>query len=115
MIKKGQMVFIPAMAIQMDPEIYPEPEVFDPHRFDKDVIGKRPSCAFLAFGDGPRICIGARFGMLQAKVGLAALLSNFTFSLSDKTEVPIQMNMFASLLMPKDDIHLKIERVTKVM
>ena len=49
--------------------------------------------------------------MIQAKVGLVALLKNFMFSLSDKTDVPLQLDKLAALIMPKDDIHLKVERV----
>ena len=110
-IKKGMRVILPIVAIQMDPEYYPNPEVFDPHRFDKEEVGKRHPCAFASFGQGPRICIGERFGMIQAKVGLVALLKNFKFSLSDKTDVPLQLDKLAALIMPKDDIHLKVEKV----
>lgn len=111
LIKKGVSVLIPIRSIQMDPEIYENPEEFNPHRFDKDVAGKRHICAFTSFGEGPRICIGARFGMIQAKVGLVSLLTRFCFSLSEKTEVPIKMHRFAALLMPRDDIHLKVEPI----
>lgn len=110
-VKKGTMVLIPALSIQMDPEIYENPEEFNPHRFDKDAIGQRHPCSFIAFGEGPRICIGARFGMVQAKIGILSLLTSFKFSLSEKTEVPIKMHKFAVLLMPEDDIHLKVERI----
>ena len=102
---------IPTISIQMDPQIYPNPEEFDPHRFDKEKVGQRHPCAFLPFGQGPRICIGERFGMIQAKVGLVALLRSFRFSLSEKTEVPVKLHKFAFLIMPEDDIHLKVERV----
>lgn len=109
-IKCGTNVFLPIKSIQMDPEYFPDPLEFNPKRFDKEEIGKRHQCAFLGFGEGPRICIGLRFGILQAKVGLAALLSNFKFSLSDETEEPLEMDKFAFVLMPRNDIHLKVER-----
>ena len=110
-IKKGTRVHVPSMAIQMDPEYYPNPEVFDPHRFDKEAVGKRHPCTFTSFGMGPRICIGERFGMIQAKVGLVALLRPFSFSLSDRTEVPVRFSQFSILLMPKEDIHLKVAKI----
>lgn len=110
-IKKGTMVFIPTIAIQNDPEIYESPDDFSPNRFDKDEISKRHPCTFQSFGDGPRICIGLRFGMLQAKIGLVALLTAFKFSLSDETELPIPMHKFSSLLLVRDDIHLKVEQI----
>lgn len=110
-IPNGAMVFIPAMSIQMDPEIYPDPTTFDPHRFDKEEASKRHPCAYLPFGEGPRICIGLRFGVMQAKIGLVALLRAFKFSTCAKTEIPMVMDKFSFILMPKDDIHLKVERV----
>lgn len=105
------MVFIPAISIQMDPTLYPDPETFDPERFEKEEVGKRHPCAYLPFGEGPRICIGLRFGVMQAKIGLVSLLKDFKFSPSAKTEVPIIMDKFSLALMPRDDIHLKVERI----
>lgn len=39
-----------------DPEFYPEPEKFNPSRFE-EIDGKKPY-AYLAFSAGPRNCIG---------------------------------------------------------
>lgn len=105
------MVMIPAISIHMDPEVYRDPETFDPDRFNKEESGNRHPCANLPFGEGPRICIGLRFGVMQAKIGLVSLLRSFKFTKSGKTEVPIVMDISSALLMPRDDIHLKVERI----
>ena len=57
-LKKGSKVDIPVFAIHHDPEIYPNPEEFDPDRFNEENKAKFISGTFLSFGCGPRTCIG---------------------------------------------------------
>ncbi|XP_050524158.1 probable cytochrome P450 6a13 isoform X2 [Daktulosphaira vitifoliae] len=56
-IDEGTGILIPVYGIHHDPKYYPEPEVFDPNRFKKEEITKRPTSSYLPFGDGPRTCI----------------------------------------------------------
>lgn len=57
-LKKDQSVVIPTMAIHRNPEIYPDPEKFDPERWNPENKLSRHPYAFLAFGQGPRNCPG---------------------------------------------------------
>lgn len=43
-------------------------------------------------GDGPRNCIGMRFGLIQTKLGLATLIKNFKFKLHENTRYPLLMD-----------------------
>lgn len=49
-IPKGTLTFIPVYAIHMDPDIYPEPEKFDPERFSEENKRDRHQMAYLPFG-----------------------------------------------------------------
>lgn len=57
-IPKGMSIVIPVSGLHNDPNIYPEPEKFDPERFSKENIATRAPYTFLPFGEGPRMCIG---------------------------------------------------------
>lgn len=96
-------------AIHHDPDIYPNPDNFDPLRFTNDEKKKRDPMAWLPFGEGPRICIGLRFGMMQMKIALITLLNRFEFSIGSKTTVPITLNKTLYLLAPEGDVYLKIK------
>lgn len=108
-IEKGTMVMIPIDAIHYDENIYPEPHKFDPDRFTEENIKARHPMAWLPFGDGPRNCLGLRFGKMQAKIGLIALLRQFKFSVCPQTETPVTLNPKPLILSPLNGIHLKVE------
>lgn len=46
------------MAVQRDPEYYPNPDDFDPERFNEENKATSKENAYLPFGAGPRKCIG---------------------------------------------------------
>jgi cytochrome P450 family 6 len=57
-LEKGLPTVTPVLALHHDSRDYPEPERFDPERFNEDEKAKRHQYVYLPFGEGPRICIG---------------------------------------------------------
>ena len=57
-IPAGTRVFIPVYAIHHDERYYPQPDEFDPERFDPETEKARHPMINLGFGNGPRNCIG---------------------------------------------------------
>ncbi|GJQ77925.1 Cyp6a9 [Trypoxylus dichotomus] len=110
-IEKGTRVWIPCVGIHYDPEYYPEPEKFNPDRFSEENKANRHQFVYLPFGEGPRICIGLRFGLMQSRVGLALILKNFKVKLSPRTKLPLGQNPGAFLLQPKNNVFLEMERL----
>jgi cytochrome P450 len=60
--------------VHNNPQIFPQPERFDPHRFR----GSRPAApTWLAFGGGARRCIGSDFAVTEMDIVLRTVLQNF--------------------------------------
>lgn len=97
--------------IHHDPTYYPNPEVYDPERFTHENSVNRHSMAFIPFGEGPRVCIGMRFGMIETKVGLVTLLSKFRFQKSERTKVPLVFSLKNLVLSPEGGLYLRIEKI----
>lgn len=51
-IEKGTSVFVPVFSIQRDPEYFPEPDKFNPDRFESDAVKERNLMTWLPFGEG---------------------------------------------------------------
>ena len=66
--------------------LWRDPDAFDPSRF---LPGQPqpPRFAYLPFGAGPRVCVGAQFAMAEATLVLAALVQSFRVALADDHEV----------------------------
>lgn len=112
-LDSGMRVLIPVMGIHRDPEIYPEPEKFDPERFTKENIAARHPYAWIPFGEGPRNCIGLRFGMMQTRLGIAMILKNFIVTPSKKTNIPLTLDPAGQLLSPAGGMFLNLKPIVK--
>ncbi|XP_074037628.1 probable cytochrome P450 6a13 [Leptinotarsa decemlineata] len=110
-IEKGMVTIIPVLGLHFDPEYYPDPEKFDPERFNAENKKTIPQFAWLPFGEGPRICLGLRFGMVQVKIGLISLLKNYEFTLHEKTISPIVYTKTSVLASAKGGIWLNLRKI----
>ncbi|XP_059615023.1 probable cytochrome P450 6a13 [Phlebotomus argentipes] len=108
-LQPGTTVLIPVYSLHNDPEFYPCPEIFNPHRFTEEERQSRPKCTFLPFGDGPRICIGMKFGILQTKMALVSILSHFKIKKSPSCQ-QFAMDMRSLALQSRNGLILRFEK-----
>ncbi|XP_049792580.1 cytochrome P450 6k1-like [Schistocerca nitens] len=109
-IEPGTRVFIPVCGLHSDPRYFPQPDKFDPERFSEQNKASINRNAYLPFGEGPRNCIGMRFGQLQTKVGLASMLQKFRFETCDETAVPPRLAPLSFVMAPVAGVFLRVTR-----
>jgi cytochrome P450 family 6 len=110
-IPAGTMIMIPVHGIHNDEEYWENPEKFDPERFTPENAKRIVPFTYIPFGEGPRQCIGMRFGVLQAKLGLAKLIKNFRILPCSKTTIPMRFVPNAQFQSPLGGMWLKFEKI----
>lgn len=107
-IPANSIFLLSIYALHRDPTYYPEPEKFDPDRFDPALVKARPKLAYMPFGAGPRMCIGNHFAMMEMQLILAMLVQKFDFELLD--EQPITPQPLVTLS-PKGGIKMRLQKL----
>lgn len=79
-VKARTPVYVPVYAIHRHARLWSNPDSFDPDRFSAEASKGRPRGAYLPFGAGPRICIGASFAQIEAVVIFATILRKLRFT-----------------------------------
>ncbi len=84
-IGAGTVVSVSPFILHRHVRMWRDPDVFDPSRFLPGA--EAPSrYAYMPFGAGPRICVGARFALTEAVVVMARLLARYRIELAAGSE-----------------------------
>lgn len=92
------------------PDIWGDPEVFRPERWDPVQTEKVPQGAYFPFGAGPRMCIGMPFAQLETKLLLATILQHYMPRLAPGFQVALQPRV---TLRPKYGMRMVLEPVSQ--
>ncbi|XP_044008031.1 cytochrome P450 6j1-like [Aphidius gifuensis] len=110
-LNKGDEVIIPVFGLHKDPQYWDNPDEFIPERFDqKNYDKERNRYAFLPFGEGPRMCPGMKFGIMQIKVVIATILMNYVMEPSKKMKEPFELDPRSFLTTIKNGYWIKMQR-----
>ena len=106
-IKPGTMIVIAPYVLHRHRALWRNPDSFDPGRFLGDAREKIDRFAYLPFGVGPRICIGATFAIQEASIVIATIMRNFTLEMAPgHTPWPV----LRVTLRPKDGLPMIVRR-----
>ena len=109
-LSKGDLVSFAAGGLHRDPQHWVHPDSFHPEHFSKEAKAGRSPYAFLAFGQGPRACIGMRFALLEAKVALVAVCRRLAFLPGASTREPLEQDTQAIISWPKGGLWARLEK-----
>jgi cytochrome P450 len=106
-VRAGATIILAIHAMHRHHLLWDAPDAFDPDRFLADRSVGRSRYAYLPFGGGPRICIGAALALQEARILLASVLARYAVRLPEGTAPEPQMWF---TLRPAGGMRLSLDR-----
>lgn len=107
-IPKGTTLIASQWVMHRHPRYFAEPEVFNPERWANDLEKQLPRGVYFPFGDGPRICIGKSFALMEAVLILATIAQKYHLELIPHQTIELQPSI---TLRPKHGIQVVLNKV----
>jgi len=105
-IPAGSVVTLSPWVTQRRPELWPQPERFDPERFAPGSGGERPRFAYYPFGSGPRVCIARDLALMELPLILATVARRYRLrAVAGHAVVPVR----GITLEPQDGLPMTLE------
>ena len=102
---KGAEFVISPWVVHRDGRGFEDPEAFRPERWENNLARRLPRFAYFPFGGGPRVCIGSRFALMEAKLVLAVAVQRFRFAQTAETSLSL---LPSATLRPRHGIRLQL-------
>ncbi len=107
-IPAGTAVSISPLYTHHMPDVWPQPERYDPMRFSEAASRDRHKFAFVPFGGGAHMCLGLNFAYMQAKCFAWHFLSRFRVSVENGYRPAWRM---WPIPQPRDGLRVRLARV----
>jgi cytochrome P450 len=86
-IPSGATVCVSMYAVHRLAHLWPDPETFDPSRFEPEKVAQRSRFAYLPFAAGHRNCIGAGQALLELRLVVARIAQRFVLELAPDQKI----------------------------
>ncbi|MEL7523462.1 MAG: cytochrome P450, partial [Cyanobacteria bacterium J06553_1] len=106
-IPKGTTLLFSQWVMHRDARYFDQPEVFNPSRWENDLEKSLPRGVYFPFSDGPRVCIGKGFAMMEAVLLLATIAQSFQLELVPEHVIEPQVSV---TLRPRTGIQVVLKR-----
>ena len=106
-VSKGSLVLMSQYVMHRDERFFPEPERFDPERWQPAIRDSRPQFSYFPFGGGPRRCIGEGFAWMEGVLLLATIAQRWQMRLVPRH--PVELKPVITLR-PKHGMRMTLER-----
>ncbi len=87
-IAPGTVIVISPWVLHRHRRFWDEPQLFQPERFAGQPRAHLAGGAFIPFGSGPRICLGASFAFAEAMILLGTVIERFDITVEARPLVP---------------------------
>ncbi|KAK8765874.1 hypothetical protein V5799_007345 [Amblyomma americanum] len=114
LIKKGTSVMVPTYQLHHDPELWTDPEKFDPDRFSPENKHLINPVAYQPFGYGVRMCVGMRLALLELASVTSQTLRRFRIELGSTQKRDLELYTYAFLAAPKEKVWIRLHRLNGV-
>jgi cytochrome P450 len=106
-VRRGALVMVSPWVMHRHHELWREPDVFDPDRFSAEREKEFAPGAYVPFGTGPRVCVGAAFATTEAMLVLARLCARYDFEVLDAADVRPAARLTTR---PAEQISIRVRR-----
>ncbi len=107
LIPKGTWIVVSPTVSHRLPEVFANPDMFDPDRFLPPREEDKRDFAYISFGGGRHKCLGNAFALLQIKAILALLLGQFELGLTGDA---IATDFHGLVVGPKEPCRVRYRR-----
>lgn len=105
-IPKNAVILMSQYVTHRHPEFWPDPERFCPERFTPTQVATRHRFAYFPFGEGPRVCIGKPFALMEMHLAFATIAQAYNLQLlADRPVVP----HLATTLQPRGGLWMTVQ------